>query len=191
MCFPLLTESVTAIRIFTDHILYRVNVEKVIIILLYYYIMHICLGLWKKENVYKINFTFFLFSGSVLCVMFIDCLVCVFAPHVLRDPVSVSQSLCHLIKVCLDPSPVILCLKAQSIQLVFVGSWMSSLPVFMFPGELKSRVCEVLVSSIRASLTLCENVQFNKMYRFIYFNIYMSFFTKNVFKPQISNTYPI
>ncbi len=45
-------------------------------------------------------------------VRFMDCLVCVFAPHVLRDPVSVSQSFCNLVQECLVASPISLCLKA-------------------------------------------------------------------------------
>ncbi len=38
-------------------------------------------------------------------VRVLDCLVCVFVPHVLRDPVSVSRSLCYLVQVCRVISP--------------------------------------------------------------------------------------
>ncbi len=49
--------------------------------------------------------------------------LCVFAPHVFRDPVSVSCSLCLLVQVCLVISILISCVfKVLSIQLVFVWS---------------------------------------------------------------------
>ncbi len=57
------------------------------------------------------------------CVRFMECLVCVFAPHVLCYPVSDSHSLCNLVQVCLVNSLVIVCIfMVLSIQLVFVGS---------------------------------------------------------------------
>ncbi len=56
--------------------------------------------------------------------------LCFFAPHVFCDLVSPSCWLLIWFQVCLVISPLIVCVfKVQSIQFVFVGLWVSSLPV--------------------------------------------------------------
>ncbi len=90
--------------------------------------------------------------------------LCVFALHVLRDPVSVSNSLCQLVQEYLVISLVIVCIfKVLSIQLVFVGSSLSLLvfPVSpMFPVGLKTLV---LTNSYVSSFSVSEKCDSVKM----------------------------
>ncbi len=88
--------------------------------------------------------------------------MCVFVPC---DPVSVSESLWHLVQVCLVPSPNYPVFKTP-VHSVNVLSVLERLPCLcsLFPGKLKSCVCEFLVSSFRflapVNCDSCQDIKF-------------------------------